>query len=512
MAEDPKTGPKDRKEPARTVFEASTPPTGPEKAKRRKAGDAATVVHSQPPKPVVNPSAFAALSNPGAATGRIGIGSVLNHIYEVTRFIGRGGMGEVYEGINVNTDERVAIKVILPHLAQDPNVQAMFRKEARTLTRLSHPALVQYRVLAVEPQLAVLYIVTEFVDGVGLDEVLGELKPSDDQLLALMKRLAEGLRLAHDLGAIHRDISPDNILLPGGRLESATIIDFGIAKDLDSTQATIVGDGFAGKLGFVAPEQFGDFGREIGPWTDVYSLGLVMLSVAAGKPVDMGATLVQAVDSRRAGPDLSPLSEPLRPLFKRMLTADPKARMRSMDELLLAIADLRRELAEGPAAPTAEVVAAPAPEPEPTPQPEPEPAPPAAAAATAPPIGPMVEPGAQPARKPPIGLIAAGLVALVVAGVAAAMMMSKPAAKANAPAAAASAPAATTAESAAPAVSTLKPAIEAKPAAAVIPPAARVAKAPARAQRAEPRPAPAKAAAKPAAPKPAKKDDCLGCY
>ena len=86
---------------------------------------------------------------------RIQVGDVLNHIFEVKRFLARGGMGEVFEGINVNSDERVAIKVILPQLAADPNVQAMFRKEARTLTRLSHPALVQYRVLAQEPQLGV---------------------------------------------------------------------------------------------------------------------------------------------------------------------------------------------------------------------------------------------------------------------------------------------------------------------------------------------------------------------
>jgi serine/threonine-protein kinase len=374
---------------------------------------------------------------------------------------------------------------------------------------------VQYRVLAVEPQLAVLYIVTEFVDGVGLDEVLGELKPSDDQLLALMKRLAEGLRLAHDLGAIHRDISPDNILLPGGKLESATIIDFGIAKDLDSTQATIVGDGFAGKLGFVAPEQFGDFGREIGPWTDVYSLGLVMLSVAAGKPVDMGATLVQAVDSRRAGPDLSPLSEPLRPLFKRMLAADPKSRMRSMDELLLAIADLRRELAEPPAAepsvvaPT-QAIASPNPPAEPVVAVAPQPSP-----IDAPPIGPMVV-GAEPVapRRPPLGLIAAGLVALAVAGGVAVLLSAKPGDKpATAPAAAEAKPAVASAPVAAPtpAPAALKPAIEAK-AAPAPPPAAHLVKpAASHVPKAPPKPAPVKAAAKAVAAKP-KKDECLGCY
>ncbi len=316
---------------------------------RRKAAPSTILQPSIPPQPIEPPPVSAApppatgvpfVAPAAALAGRVSIGSVLNHIYEVRRFIARGGMGEVYEGINVNTDERVAIKVILPHLAADPNVQAMFRKEARTLTRLSHPALVQYRVLANEPVLGVFYIVTDFLDGQGLDEMIGKIRPTQSELLGLIRRLAEGLKVAHELGAIHRDISPDNILLPNGRLDMATIIDFGIAKDLDSSHATIVGDGFAGKLAFVAPEQFGDFGREIGPWTDVYSLGLVMLAVAGGKNADMGSTLVEAVDRRRAGPDLSVLPASLQPLFGKMLAPNPKDRYRSMDEVMQGILDV----------------------------------------------------------------------------------------------------------------------------------------------------------------------------
>ena len=108
-----------------------------------------------------------------AAQGRVGIkvGDVLNHIFEVKRFLARGGMGEVFEGCNVNTDEKVAIKVMLPALANDEKVIAMFRKEARTLTKLHHQALVQYRVLAQEPQLHVLYIVTDFIEGTNLGSV-----------------------------------------------------------------------------------------------------------------------------------------------------------------------------------------------------------------------------------------------------------------------------------------------------------------------------------------------------
>ncbi len=325
-----------------TVFMPSRPPTtGPAPAAATPAeptpADAAPVEAapplSAPPTTSASAAALAAASSE-APPGKVSIGDVLNGIYEVKRLIGRGGMGEVYEGVNINSDERVAIKVMLPSLAADPKVQAMFRKEARTLTRLAHPALVQYRVLAHEPILHVLYIVTEFVDGVELTAVLGQIHPTSSELKSLIRRLADGLRAAHELGAVHRDISPDNILLPDRRLDRARIIDFGIAKDLDPSKATIVGDGFAGKLAYVAPEQFGDFGREIGPWTDIYSLGLVIMAVATGKDVDMGSTLVEAVDRRRQGIDLTPLHEDLRPLLERMLAADPAKRFRSMDEVL----------------------------------------------------------------------------------------------------------------------------------------------------------------------------------
>ncbi len=268
---------------------------------------------------------------------QIRVGDVLNGIFEVKRFIARGGMGEVFEGVNIQTDEKVAIKVILPSMAADPKVEAMFRKEAKTLTKLSHPALVQYRVLAHDPQLGLLYIVTDFIDGTSLADAMAGLGATPAELLSLTRRLAEGLRAAHDLGAIHRDLSPDNVLLERGRLERARIIDFGIAKDLDPGNATIIGDGFAGKLGFVAPEQLGDFGRNIGPWTDVYSLGLVIFSVIRGKNVDLGQTLVDAIDKRRQIMDLSLVPTELRPLLQAMLVPDPAARLPTMGDVIQVI-------------------------------------------------------------------------------------------------------------------------------------------------------------------------------
>ncbi len=342
MSNDP---PDDTPESDRTIIRpAGSPPPGaapspfaPPAADRTIMAPGASTAASGAVPPAATVIGGVVPMAPRTDGDRIQVGDVLNHIFEVKRFLARGGMGEVFEGINVNSDERVAIKVILPALAADPNVQAMFRKEARTLTRLSHPALVQYRVLAQEPQLGVFYIVTEFIDGVNLSDVLAELKPEPAELVALCRRLAEGLAAAHVLGAIHRDISPDNVLLEDRRLDRAKIIDFGIAKDLDPGSKTIIGDGFAGKLGYVAPEQLGDFDREVGPWSDVYSLGLVMLAVAQGKNVDMGASFVEAIDRRRKGADTSAAPAVLRPVLDQMLTPDPQARLRSMEAVIAAL-------------------------------------------------------------------------------------------------------------------------------------------------------------------------------
>lgn len=268
-------------------------------------------------------------------------GDVLNGIYKVERFIARGGMGEVFEGVNIETDERVALKAIRRHLASDPKIVAMFRKEARLLTHISHPAIVQYRVFARDPLLDLYYIVTDFINGEPISAHLDGESPNINDVVTLARRLATGLEAAHDHGAIHRDMSPDNILFPEGRIERAKIIDFGIAKSLDITAETVVGEGFAGKLGYVAPEQFGDFGRMIGPWTDVYSTALVLLAYARGKAPAMGTTLSEAVERRRAVPDLGDIPTALAPLIERMLVPDPEIRIRSMREVLVGLEAIR---------------------------------------------------------------------------------------------------------------------------------------------------------------------------
>nr|WP_315382622.1 serine/threonine-protein kinase [uncultured Sphingomonas sp.] len=293
-------------------------------------GDGRTVV-------AIESSAGASLPGAGGIARRgasLAPGDVLNGIYRVDRFIARGGMGEVFEGINVESDERVAIKAIRSHLAQEDKIIAMFRKEARVLTQIAHPAIVQYRVLARDPTLDLYYIVTDFIDGEPLSTHLGGVHPPAAAIATLARRLAAGLQAAHEHGAVHRDMSPDNVLLPGGAIARAKIIDFGIAKSLDIGGETVVGDGFAGKLGYVAPEQFGDYGREVGPWTDVYSTALVLLAFARGKAPAMGNTLADAVERRRQLPDWDGVPPTLVPLFRKMLAPNPAERIRSMAEVL----------------------------------------------------------------------------------------------------------------------------------------------------------------------------------
>ena len=314
-----------------------TPPDEGEERTVFIPGGGAPQPPAEPPAEPATEAATAAAQpafEPRKDAAAIKVGDMLNHIFEVKRFLARGGMGEVFEGCNVHTDEKVAIKVMLPALASDEKVIAMFRKEAKTLTKLHHEALVEYRVLAQEPQLHVLYIVTDFIEGTNLGASLGTLKPTPEQLAELLRRLASGLASAHRLGAVHRDMSPDNVILENDDIHAPKIIDFGIAKDLDASSATIVGEGFAGKLNYVAPEQLGDFGREIGPWTDVYSLGLVILAVAQGKAVDMSGSLVDAIDKRRRGPDVSAVPDAMQPLLRAMLRPDPKERLRSMDDVV----------------------------------------------------------------------------------------------------------------------------------------------------------------------------------
>jgi serine/threonine protein kinase len=260
---------------------------------------------------------------------RVSPGTRLNNIYEVDQPIGVGGMGEIYKGHVIETGDPVAIKLMLPELAANDAALTLFRKEASALHYVHHDAIVRYYVFTVEPVLRRPYLAMEFVEGRSLSDILQDDGPlSFEAVRLLMQRLASGLQAAHERSIIHRDVSPDNIIIPLGDVSRAKIIDFGIAR---STQhGTVIGSGFAGKFNYVSPEQLGLFGGDVTARSDIYSLGLVLVQALIGRPIDMGGSQVEIVEKRRKVPDLGAIDMRLRPLLEKMLQPDPARRPDSM--------------------------------------------------------------------------------------------------------------------------------------------------------------------------------------
>lgn len=265
--------------------------------------------------------------------GAVSVGTTLNGIYEVERLIAVGGMGEVYKGRAIQTGDAVAIKMIRPELARDEAALALFRREAAALHNLYNEAIVRYYVFTIDPGTQSPYLAMEFVDGQPLSERIKEAPLSVDEVDLLRRRIAPGLHAAHLLGIVHRDVSPDNIILPGGSIARAKIIDFGIARSSILGEGTVIGSGFAGKYNYVSPEQLGLYGGDVTGRSDMYSFALVLAEALAGKPLDMGGSQVQILDKRRRLPDLAGIDARIRPLLARMLAPDPADRFADMSEV-----------------------------------------------------------------------------------------------------------------------------------------------------------------------------------
>jgi serine/threonine-protein kinase len=216
--------------------------------------------------------------------------------------------------------------MLLPEMAENEAALGLFRKEASALHYLMHEAIVRYFVFTIEPILQRPYLAMEFVDGRSLAEMLEEGPLTFEALLRLMRRVASGLNAAHDRGIIHRDVSPDNIIIPQSDVARAKIIDFGIARSTQLGDATIIGTGFAGKHSYVSPEQIGLFGGDVTAKSDIYSFGLVLFYALTGQKLDMGGTQFQLVEKRRRVPDLGAIDARIRPLLEGMLQPDPQDR------------------------------------------------------------------------------------------------------------------------------------------------------------------------------------------
>ncbi len=265
---------------------------------------------------------------------QVPIGTLINNNYKIEQLISAGGMGEVFRGTNVFSGDSVAIKIVLQSLAHDPKVAALFRREAKVLCQLADQAIVRYYNFVHDAALDRFCLIMEFIDGLPLsDHVRGSGPLSLPEAQRLLKRLALGLERAHKMEVVHRDLSPDNVMLKGGTIDDAVLIDFGIAKSTEMSEATLFGQ-MAGKFKYVSPEQLGHFGGHIGPRTDIYGLALLMAAAVRGEPIDMGSSVVEAVNARREIPELTGVYPELQPLFAHMLEPDPAMRPENMGQVI----------------------------------------------------------------------------------------------------------------------------------------------------------------------------------
>src|SRR5258708_9311220 len=168
----------------------------------------------------------------------------------------------------------------------------------------------------------------ECADGPSLAAVLKEGRFTPAEVRARRDRLALGLAAAHEKGIYHRDVPPDNVSLPGSRIEHAKIIDFGIAKSTATGEKTIIGGDFAGKYSYASPEQAGMYGGKVDARSDIYSLGLVLASAAIGfgGKLDIGNSLSSVFEAPPKVPDLPKLPPQPRGEIPATLRAQPQAR------------------------------------------------------------------------------------------------------------------------------------------------------------------------------------------
>ena len=268
-----------------------------------------------------------------SATGGMKPGVRLNNVYEIEKLVAQGGMGEVYRGFNIQTGDPVAIKMIRPEFSNDPEIFELFRREASILHSFTHEAIVRYFVFSVDPELQRAYLAMEFVEGPSLKKRLSSGPLPLAEVRILQKRIASALDAAHEHGVVHRDISPDNLIMPDGDVRSAKVIDFGIAQARRAGEATIIGSGFAGKSNYASPEQLGLAGGEVTPKSDIYSLGLVLAEALLGRPIDMAGSQAEMIEKRRIVPDLPWIEPSMRPLLQAMLQPLPENRPASMAEV-----------------------------------------------------------------------------------------------------------------------------------------------------------------------------------
>ncbi|MFD1940254.1 protein kinase [Nonomuraea mangrovi] len=246
--------------------------------------------------------------------------------YELLGRLGEGGQGVVYLARS-SSGERVAVKMLHARFSGDPAARDRFLREVAAARRVAEFSTA--RVLDASTDGDRPFIVSEYVEGVSLDELVRESGP---RAAGALERLAVGTMAAlaaiHRAGVVHRDFKPSNVLLG---LDGARVIDFGIAKALDATTASA--SGLIGTPAYMSPEQIS--GEAVGPSSDLFAWAVTMVFAATGRPA-FGGDSVPAIFHRilTKEPELPGLAEPLGSLVEACLAKEPSARPTAQEALL----------------------------------------------------------------------------------------------------------------------------------------------------------------------------------
>ena len=272
-------------------------------------------------------------------------GQLLADRYRLDHRIAVGGMGEVWQAVDIRLDRTVAIKILKPELCGDAEFLHRFRTEARTTASLNHPGIAAVHdygetAAAAESAEDTAYLVMELVEGEPLAAILArEGRVRAEHTLDMLEQAGHALQAAHERGLVHRDVKPGNILIsPNG---SVKLTDFGIAKAADAAPVTRSGM-VMGTAHYIAPEQA--LGGEATPSSDVYSLAVVGYECLMGhRPfLSDNAVTVAMMHIREMPPPLPPDVPPgARAVIDATLVKDPRRRYGAGGEFAHAIASVR---------------------------------------------------------------------------------------------------------------------------------------------------------------------------
>lgn len=267
-------------------------------------------------------------------------GMIFANKYRIVKLIGSGGMANVYLGIDMNTGVNVAIKILKPEFSSDEEFIRRFDAEAKSVASLNHANIV--KVYGVGHEGNFRYIVQEYIEGITVKDLINQNGHLDwRNAVPIVIQIGLALDYAHQNGIVHRDIKPQNILISRDRV--AKITDFGIARAASTTTITMTGVQM-GSVHYFSPEQAR--GGNVGPQSDVYSLGVSLFEMVTGRlPFDGDSNVAIAVKHLQETPPvpsslMQGIPKGLDSIIAKCMQKSPERRYQTMRQLVTELDSL----------------------------------------------------------------------------------------------------------------------------------------------------------------------------